>query len=512
MKLDRDPANGGSIITVPSLSSASEKKMSSHQFPDTVCTPEEMDKTTCSCSALQRPPETDPVSANDIMRVARDGYAYSYQEFVEYYGDRRGAELWREADFHSRRCHSAVNIGAPYLVSVGMGISGTLVDLGKTPVYGDDTVSQLRDRVAEALGLMRGRVRLFRNTIELQDVSYIHDVADATFVLDITAFTMLCKVHPSNYWRYIWWYDGNLTRIGSGFEARERVQFPAPNDININMMPFIIGQKESIPTEYQQYWPMLESCHRSSGEYGTAWKREKGKVGYLTIHESYTPAEQAHRRRGIHTESPGVVMTAGGRFVEAHWGKGGGSEACIGGIFMASTTAGSCRVWNCQIREINKIVGPHGDLEHLREDLNEDEAVTMAPNQLYWITDSTPHESIPLEQGAYRQYFRFVTSSVSVWYEKHSTKNRLGIQPPCKVITHDKFEGPIVAQGISQEQFLPGEASDHKFPPALQPAAAKEEKQEEDPGDLGPISSCGGGKGIGRRGKGPATWQACVPL
>ncbi|KAI9359315.1 hypothetical protein DFJ73DRAFT_123421 [Zopfochytrium polystomum] len=56
-------------------------------------------------------------------------------------------------------------------------------------------------------------------------------------------------------------------------------------------------------------------------------------------------------------------------------------------------------------------------------------------NSMIWMTDRTPHESVPIEvPGAFRQYFRLVTSQVSVWYEEHSTKNELGIVPPKKVV------------------------------------------------------------------------------
>lgn len=68
-----------------------------------------------------------------------------------------------------------------------------------------------------------------------------------------------------------------------------------------------------------------------------------------------------------------------------------------------------------------------GDVEHLREFLPESE--TMKPNKMYWITDRTPHEALPLKAGCYRQYFRLVTSQVSVWFEEHSTKNPLGVVP-----------------------------------------------------------------------------------
>ena len=67
--------------------------------------------------------------------------------------------------------------------------------------------------------------------------------------------------------------------------------------------------------------------------------------------------------------------------------------------------------------------------------------MTLEANELIWMTDTTPHESLPLEPGTYRQYFRLVTSDVSVWYAKHSTPNPKGIKPGSgvRVIYEDKF-------------------------------------------------------------------------
>ena len=55
--------------------------------------------------------------------------------------------------------------------------------------------------------------------------------------------------------------------------------------------------------------------------------------------------------------------------------------------------------------------------------------------------ERTPHESLPLPKGTYRQYFRLVTSDVNVWYSKHSTPNPLGIKPGkmVKIVDGDKF-------------------------------------------------------------------------
>ena len=41
----------------------------------------------------------------------------------------------------------------------------------------------------------------------------------------------------------------------------------------------------------------------------------------------------------------------------------------------------------------------------------------------------TPHESLPLKRKKFRQFFRVVTSRVSLWYRDHSTANPLGVVP-----------------------------------------------------------------------------------
>ena len=52
---------------------------------------------------------------------------------------------------------------------------------------------------------------------------------------------------------------------------------------------------------------------------------------------------------------------------------------------------------------------------------------------------------IVLTEGAYRQYFRLVTSEVSLWFEDHSTKNPLGLVPDpniTKTVKGSKFGDP----------------------------------------------------------------------
>merc|ERR1712038_1571969 len=126
-----------------------------------------------------------------------------------------------------------------------------------------------------------------------------------------------------------------------------------------------------------------------------------------------------------HIESPGTLKLGGqhedGRY---NWGCGAIIDDWSdvkGGIYMASSVPKSCRIWNLTIKEPGQAVNSLGGLEHMRDILPE--GAIMEANKIYWLTDATPHESLPLETEAYRQFFRLVTSSLSVWYPEHSTAN-----------------------------------------------------------------------------------------
>ncbi len=48
---------------------------------------------------------------------------------------------------------------------------------------------------------------------------------------------------------------------------------------------------------------------------------------------------------------------------------------------------------------------------------------------LYWYTDRTPYEWLLLKERTEIQYFRLVTSEVSIWCQDHWTVNPLGVAP-----------------------------------------------------------------------------------
>ena len=225
--------------------------------------------------------------------------------------------------------------------------------------------------------------------------------------------------------------------------GQQKIVFPKISGININMMPFVLHKefkKCCLPLYLKEYWKcLIFTCIFD--------EEQIGKICYLTIHESEVERNDTQRRPGIHTEKPCKLELRGvpvnvidnglgnslilNNQVYHHWGIGIGSYNkdsfdIKGGIFMASNVANSCQIWDYQIMDDN-CIGYLGDIEHLRSLLPVSEV--MEPNCLYWLTDRTPHEALPLGKKTYRQFFRLVTSRLSLWFEEHSTKNPLGIVP-----------------------------------------------------------------------------------
>jgi hypothetical protein len=130
------------------------------------------------------------------------------------------------------------------------------------------------------------------------------------------------------------------------------------------------------------------------------------------------------------------------------------------GIFLASSVSDTTRIWPVNIKDPNAI-GYQGNVEHLRDLIGEGSNIRAGTNpkignqkilfqrnlslfltglgELWWMTDTTPHESLPLAEDTYRQFIRVVTGPIGVWYDQHSTKNPLGIEPEATIIYGDKF-------------------------------------------------------------------------
>lgn len=216
------------------------------------------------------------------------------------------------------------------------------------------------------------------------------------------------------------------------------VKFPKPANRNVHMMPFIFGNKESLPRSLRCYYRLIEACPYSE-------VTERGKVGYLTVYEDYIVegwpirlrgrrhddviADLTRRRRksGLHIEAPEhqdcshpseynidvsddgnhscatAASAATSSFtpapenLDSHWGSGVfyDNDLYEGGIYMASSLDNSIKVWDALIDK-NRLVpdcgraAPSSCVEHLRHMVGQ--GTKASAGELIWMTDSTPHE------------------------------------------------------------------------------------------------------------------------
>jgi hypothetical protein len=269
------------------------------------------------------------------------------------------------------------------------------------------------------------------------------------------------------------------------------VEFPKSTNINVNMMPILMGETTSIPVELRGYVPLIEKCRFT-----------KGATVYLTIVETLLKRGEFNRRPGIHTDGtqdhvfggnirgrydgetgqfggdkapgsfggpplPGSFGGSplpgrfggdfgGGRFggdklpgtfggsgypgafggsasASANTGGWGGTWGGASGIYLGSND-GACRIWE---RDVTK-----DQVDHHRSllALPVGGCFKAKANHLYHIGDRTPHQSLPAKKEHVRQFFRVVGPDVGVWWAKHSTPNPLGVKPNAYIATHSKFE------------------------------------------------------------------------
>lgn len=216
----------------------------------------------------------------------------------------------------------------------------------------------------------------------------------------------------------------------------EPAVWPQHKGRNINMMPFVIGEEKTLPEEFRDWWPIILKCPFDDDE--------RGKVGYLTVQESTIESDQTSQRRaGLHCEAPGAPgKQVSYQSMRTFWGGGSSQRILYGGIYMGSNVSDSCRIHNCQV--VAEHIGPLGNVEHLAKVIwtKCGHRLQQKERQIHWLTDRTPHESLPLAAGTKRSFFRVVTSRISIWYKAHSTPNPLCPVPPhIQIVEYNKFEG-----------------------------------------------------------------------
>ena len=231
----------------------------------------------------------------------------------------------------------------------------------------------------------------------------------------------------------------------NNYKEIQTVNFPEADNLKVNMMPIIVGDRESVP--YPQYNPLIEACNL-----------EPGTIAYLTINEGYIEKGLSQRRAGLHTEAVNFGAHGGGRVpvvIGPHGGggshgggsikksparHGGGSHGGGGlhggsgpykGLYIASTVDKTTRIFDCSVEPTHF----HGAMEEYPDAPSEE----LKANTLYWLHDKVPHEVLPMKEAQYRQFFRLISEDLHGWYAKHNTPNPYGVQPSAPILYGSKF-------------------------------------------------------------------------
>lgn len=216
-----------------------------------------------------------------------------------------------------------------------------------------------------------------------------------------------------------WWAETAVPNCA--FIRCGTISFPSPTGIDVNMLPFIMGDKASLPDNLQKHYdPLIAKCPVALKEFG--------KVCYLTITESHIEQGDSQQRGGLRIEAPlhpSRVLPGRIRPVRVGGGSISNRFRFNGGIYIASTVSDSCAIWDALIGhptiDDHQTIDDHGGMEHLRPLLNR--PYLIPANELIWMTDRTPHQAMPQPKAGYRQFFRLVTSGIKVWHADHSTSN-----------------------------------------------------------------------------------------
>ena len=181
------------------------------------------------------------------------------------------------------------------------------------------------------------------------------------------------------------------------------MQFPKFTGVKCHMMPFIQGKSGSLPKELQSYADIINSNYL-----------EKGKIGFLTIDESFVEAGKSQRgyngvgiKRNVHVEV--------GRAQEVYcWGGsswGGKPNTLLDDdteVLLANSISNTCRVWNTKEKSYTK----DGDLSAYIDRYPENTGTLLKAGEVAKISIFTPHECVSQKESSQRQFLRIVGSGV----------------------------------------------------------------------------------------------------
>jgi hypothetical protein len=195
------------------------------------------------------------------------------------------------------------------------------------------------------------------------------------------------------------------------------IVFPQFSGIRCLMMPYIQGDRTSVPDDYAPYSEIIKSVFLKEGD-----------IGFLTIDESIVTQGKPHRGqrakygRALHTEA-GLHRPKLYAWGNPKPGWGGQANVTLEPdvrILLANNLDGSCALWDAEQVDTSE----DGDIGYLSSRYPYGEAIFMKAGEVCNIGIFTPHESIPVEQDYDRQFLRIVSSGVH-GREEYFTQNPL---------------------------------------------------------------------------------------
>lgn len=209
------------------------------------------------------------------------------------------------------------------------------------------------------------------------------------------------------------------------YKELQEVILPKSTGVSVNMMPFILGDLNSVPENLRQYDEIIQMCKFGS---------RKGEVAYLTIDERPVISGLSQRRGGPHTEAGAISFggavrgSFGSGLGSLGWGGGSwGGASPDAGLYMLNNQENTCQIWDESVETLG--INGHLDAESLNS-----EPKMVKSNTLYWLHDRTPHEALPSSENYSRQFLRIVSPDIGAWYRKESTENPFGIKPNCPIL------------------------------------------------------------------------------
>jgi len=201
------------------------------------------------------------------------------------------------------------------------------------------------------------------------------------------------------------------------FHFEGKTSFPPFSGAKCYMMPIIQGRAESLPPYLAVYAQTVEKLFIEG---------EQGKIGFLTIDESFVKRGRSQRGygeglRAIHTEACLSNQTISWGRSLPRWGKNSSVNLAPElRVIIANSIDDTCMVWNKEVRDTT----PNGDLSSRSSDFPYASGQVLKACEVVNMGIWTPHECLPQEHSRNRQFIRVVGSGVS-GREEHFDLNPL---------------------------------------------------------------------------------------